>query len=80
MRPSREHVESICSTIRELLEQDGVELETSIEQGMLSRENWNSGLMERAPNGTCTLRLTIRLNGGAQETTGPPIGAPEGYP
>lgn len=78
MTPSQ--IDAVLAQIREYLETPNAIVESTVDAGSEARENWNTGLMERADNGTRTLMLTIRVKDGARDTVGPPIGAPEGWP
>lgn len=73
-------IDALLAQLRQYLESPDAEIESEVEAGYVERENWNTGFIESEPDGSRTLRLRIRVKGGASVKRGTPIGAPPGWP
>lgn len=63
--------DQLCGMIREWIEQKESDFDVEIQRGV----EWclNTTTQDRTPRANPTLTLVVRINGGAQETEGPPI-------
>jgi hypothetical protein len=67
----RQYAEQLCSLIRDWIGNEDNHFEFGVQRGVEWRPEMGSG--ERRPRANPSLTLTLTINGGAQDTEGPPI-------
>jgi hypothetical protein len=67
----KQYAEHICTLVRTWLEEKASDFEFEFERGVEWCADVRSG--DRKPRANPTITLTLKINGGAQETEGPPI-------
>lgn len=67
----QQYADQICTLIREWIGNEENQFEFGVQRGVEWRADMNSG--ERRPRANPSITLTVMINGGAQDTEGPPI-------
>ena len=67
----RQYADHLCELVREWIERRESDFDFSLQRGVEWCPDALSG--ERVPRANPTFTLTLTINGGAQETEGPPI-------
>jgi hypothetical protein len=67
----RFYADHLCELVREWIERPDAHFEIEMERGVEWCRDAGSG--ERTPRANPTLTMTLRVNGGAQESEGPPV-------
>ena len=65
------YAEQICNLVREWIRDEKNHFEFGVQRGVEWRPEVGSG--DRRPRANPSLTLTLMINGGAQDTEGPPI-------
>jgi len=68
---NRRFADMICALVRTWIEEKGSEFDYELERGVEWCQDVRSG--DRRPRANPTITLTLKINGGARETEGPPI-------
>lgn len=67
----QQYADQICGLIREWIENEENHFEFGVQRGVEWRPEMHSG--DRRPRANSGITLTVTINGGAQDTEGPPI-------
>ena len=73
VRMTAKQVDELLAALRVEILTPGATVEWDQRAGCERREDWNTGYYETKPNGSRTFTVTVKVDGGARETTGEPI-------
>ncbi|HEX6070824.1 MAG TPA: hypothetical protein VFZ18_13400 [Longimicrobiaceae bacterium] len=67
----KRYVDQICEMVREWIGNEENDFELGVQRGVEWRPEMGSG--DRRPRANPSLTLTLKINGGAHDTEGPPL-------